>query len=72
MQALVRQLRLQYAMRKDVIWLGGIGFFYLNADHLILQRTHAKLQMLGLCHDRKMDTNFSRIWIRFMFDKVSL
>ena len=69
MQALVRQLRLQYAMRKDVIWLGGlmmyflggISFFYFNADHLILQKTHAKLQMLGLCHDRKMDTNFSRI-----------
>ena len=46
-----RQLRLQYAMRKDVIWLGGIAFFYLNADHLIIKRTDAKLRSLGIMHD---------------------
>ncbi len=50
LQGLTRQLRLQYAMRKDVIWLGGIVGFGLTADHLILQRTENKLRALGLWH----------------------
>ena len=35
---LTRQLRLQYAMRSEVFWLGGCALFYMNADHLIFKR----------------------------------
>ena len=44
---LTRQLRLQYAMRKDVIILGGIGLFGVSADHLILQRSENKPNEVG-------------------------
>ncbi len=58
LQGLTRQLRLQYAMRKDVIVLGGICAFGLTADHLILQRTESKLRALGLWHQGKLDQAF--------------
>ena len=59
LQGLFRQIRLQYAMRKDVIVLGGMAFFYMNADHLILQRTEQKLSALGLIHQGNMTPAFS-------------
>ena len=49
--SLTRSLRLQYAMNRDVIHLGGIAFIYMNADHLIIKRTEMKLRMLGLYHN---------------------
>ena len=49
--SLTRSLRLQYAMNRDVIHLGGIAFIYMNADHLIIRRTEQKLRMLGLYHN---------------------
>ena len=58
-QGLARQIRLQYAMRKDVIILGGIAFFGMNADHLILQRTEQKLSALGLYHQGNMTPAFT-------------
>ena len=61
LQGITRQLRLQYAMRKDVLWLGGIGFFAMNADHLILQRTEAKLRALGLMHDRSLQSMWTNM-----------
>ena len=54
LQGVSRQLRLQYAMRKDVLWIGGMTAFYFSADHLILQRTEAKLRAFGLMHDRNL------------------
>ena len=51
-------MRLQYAMRKDVIWLGGMAFFYFSADHLILQRLETRLTSLGLIHVGKLDAAF--------------
>ena len=54
LQGVTRQLRLQYAMRKDVLWLAGMGAFYFSADHLVLQRTENKLRALGLIHDRNL------------------
>jgi len=54
LQGLARQIRLQDAMRKDVIVLGGFAFFYMNADHMILQRTEQKLTALGLYHQGNM------------------
>ena len=59
LQGVTRQLRLQYAMRKDVIVLAGIGFFYMNADHMIIKRTEQRLRALGLYHD---NGKFCRAW----------
>ena len=58
---LTRQLRLQYAMRKDVIILGGIGLFGVSADHLILQRSENKLRSLGLWHQGKLDAAWGKM-----------
>ena len=58
LQGVARQLRLQYAMRKDVIWVGGMVVFGYSADHLILQRTENTLRRLGLMHQGKLDAHF--------------
>ena len=55
----MRQMRMQYAMRKDVLWMGGMAFFYFSADHLILQRTESKLRAVGLWHQGKLDGHFN-------------
>ena len=52
-------MKLQYAMRKHYIWLAGMGAFYMSADHLILQRSEAKLRALGLVHQGNMQAQFS-------------
>lgn len=61
LQGLGRSLRLQYAMRKDVIWVGGMLGFYATADHLILQRTEQKLRAVGLIHQGKLDDCFNNV-----------
>eukprot|EP00353_Schmidingerella_taraikaensis_P018877 CAMPEP_0185609772 /NCGR_PEP_ID=MMETSP0436-20130131/10583_1 /TAXON_ID=626734 ORGANISM="Favella taraikaensis, Strain Fe Narragansett Bay" /NCGR_SAMPLE_ID=MMETSP0436 /ASSEMBLY_ACC=CAM_ASM_000390 /LENGTH=55 /DNA_ID=CAMNT_0028242237 /DNA_START=60 /DNA_END=227 /DNA_ORIENTATION=+ len=48
-------------MRKDLIWLGGMGIFYVNADQLILQRAEQKLRALGLIHQGKLDAHFNSV-----------
>ena len=43
-------MRLKYATHKNLIWMGGMGAFYYNADHLILQRMEAKMRAFGIYH----------------------
>ena len=57
---LTRQLRLQYAMRSEVFWLGGCAFFYMNADHLIFKRIEMMLRNQGILHSKKMDWQWAQ------------
>ena len=60
MQALLRTLRLQYAMRRDLIHISAIGAFYFSADHMIVTRMLNQLRTVGLLHNPKMDGHFIR------------
>lgn len=60
-QGVARQMKLQYAMRKHYVWLAGMGAFFFSADHLILQRSEAKLRTLGLIHQGNMQAQFSQM-----------
>lgn len=48
---------MQYNMRKHVIHVGGIAFFYMNADAMVFQRSKDQLRMLGLYHDNGKFSN---------------
>lgn len=54
-------MKLQYAMRKHYIWMAGMTAFYFSADHLIIQRTEAKLRALGLIHSASIQTQFTEM-----------
>ena len=59
--ALARTASKQYAMRKDVLWCGGMALFWLNADHLILERSKNKLKAVGLFHEGNLTPRFSTL-----------
>ena len=50
LQGILRQARLQYNIRRDVIILGGLGLLAYNTDNLLLQRVENSLRSSGLLH----------------------